>query len=111
MRSFKDDVTLVLAQNNFKGTRLNFPISYKKEFKEESIEILSLSMRAGNSLKRGNIFTIGDLVAKFDDLPKLRNCGISTVKEIKNVFLQAWYEQLEPEEVTAFWEEFIKVNS
>lgn len=110
MRNFTDDVTLVLVQNDLKGTQLTFPLTFKKEFKEEKIEIMQLSVRAGNSLKRGNIFTIGSLLERFDSLQKLRNCGESTVKEIKNAFLQAWYETLEPEEVTEFWNEFIKEN-
>lgn len=110
MRCFKDDVTVVLATSNVKGDRLTFPLSFTKEFKEESIEIMQLSARAGNSLKRGGVFTIGNMLEKFDNLGKLRNCGENSVKEIKNAFLQAWYEQLEPEQVTEFWEEFVKEN-
>ncbi len=110
MRSFKDDVTLVLAQNDLKGTQLTFPTWFTQEFKDTSIEVMSLNVRASNSLKHGNIFTMGTLLEKLNDLPKLRNCGAGSVKEIKNAFLQAWYETLEPEEVTEFWEEFIREN-
>ena len=111
MRSFSDDVTLVLTQIDTKGTRLIFPTFFTKEFKESPIELMQLSMRASNSLKRGGIMTMGKLIEKFEDLPKLRNCGAGSVKEIKNAFLQAWYETLEPEQVTEFWNEFIKDNA
>jgi hypothetical protein len=41
---------------------------------------------------------------------RFRNCGEGTSREIKNAFLAFWYNSLEPEDITRFWEEFIDVN-
>ena len=47
------------------------------------IEILDLSVRASNCLKRANIYTIGDLTERTeDDLSKIRNLGKKSVDEI-----------------------------
>ena len=50
---------------------------------DESIDLLQLSVRASNCLKRANIYTIGDLVAHTEtDLSKIRNLGRKSVDEI-----------------------------
>lgn len=47
------------------------------------IEILDLSVRASNCLKRANIYTIGDLTERTeDDLSKIHSLGKKSVDEI-----------------------------
>ena len=47
------------------------------------IDVLDLSVRASNCLKRANIYTIGDLMTHTeDDLAKIRNLGKKSVDEI-----------------------------
>ena len=47
------------------------------------IDVLDLSVRASNCLKRANIYTLGDLVERTeDDLSKIRNLGKKSVDEI-----------------------------
>ena len=111
MMKFDEALTYVLANTNIERNNLNFPITYSKAFGETSVREMDLSERAKNSLGRGNIHTMNELVANFDNISKLRSCGKTTVKEIKNSFLQRWYETLDDDQVTDFWEEFIKVNS
>lgn len=68
------------------------------------IEILDLSVRASNCLKRANIYTIGDLTERTeDDLSKIRNLGKKSVDEIieklemHNYYLKSsneeWFEE------------------
>ena len=50
---------------------------------EEKIDILQLSVRASNCLKRANIYTIGNLIGHTEgDLAKIRNLGKKSVDEI-----------------------------
>lgn len=111
MRRFDEALTYVLSHTNINRNNLTFPLTYSKEFGESNVREMNLSERAKNSLGRGNIHTMNELIANFDKITKLRSCGKTTVKEIKNSFLQRWYETLDDDQVTDFWEEFITVNS
>ena len=54
------------------------------ESNEKPIEALELSVRSYNCLKRANIETIGDLIAKTEDeMMKVRNLGKKSLKEVK----------------------------
>ena len=54
------------------------------ESNEKPIEALELSVRSYNCLKRANIHTIGDLIAKSEDeMMKVRNLGKKSLKEVK----------------------------
>ena len=58
-------------------------ISYLNYFQDIKIDVLDLSVRASNCLKRANIYTLGDLVERTeDDLSKIRNLGKKSVDEI-----------------------------
>ena len=111
MNKFSEALTYVLANTNIKRENLTFPLTYSKAFGETSVREMDLSERAKNSLGRGNIHTMNDLMQNFDNIVRLRSCGKQTVKEIKNRFLQRWYETLDDEQKAAFWEEFIVANS
>lgn len=53
------------------------------ELSQIKIDVLDLSVRASNCLKRANIYTLGDLVERTeDDLSKIRNLGKKSVDEI-----------------------------
>lgn len=53
------------------------------DVRTQKIDILELSVRASNCLKRANIYTIGDLLDKTEDeLSKIRNLGKKSVDEI-----------------------------
>ena len=108
--SFSRDLTLVLGCNDLKKNRVEFPLTFDKDFRFKSIDELFLKTRASNVLKRRNIFTLGQVLDNFDDLIHFRNCGLDTVKEIKNALLQVWYETLDSDARVAFWEEFIDLN-
>jgi DNA-directed RNA polymerase subunit alpha len=55
----------------------------KADLSQEKIDVLDLSVRASNCLKRANIYTLGDLIERTeDDLSKIRNLGKKSVDEI-----------------------------
>lgn len=50
----------------------------------ESVEVLNLSARAGNSLKRGGVYTIGELCRLSEaEVARIRYMGEKSVEEIK----------------------------
>lgn len=111
MGNFSEDLTMVLINTDIQPhTRVEFPLVYSKEFLEEPVDNLQLKTRAINALKRARIMTMTNLLDCFEDINHLRGCGVDTAKEIKNAFLDYWYDTLNPESKTRFWEEFIKVN-
>lgn len=60
-----------------------------------SIDVLKLSVRSYNALKRARITTIGQLISKTEkDLLKIRSLGVSCVEEIKKK-LKMFLPQLE----------------
>ena len=113
MRNFSEALTYVLVNTNIdpKKKDLTFPMVLTDEFMQTTVREMALSERAKNVLGRNKVWTMGDLQKRIDEVEKFRNCGKSTVKEIKSKFMQKWYEMLPEKEVTNFWEEFITVNS
>lgn len=59
------------------------PEEDKEDLSQTKIDVLDLSVRASNCLKRANIYTLGDLTERTeDDLSKIRNLGKKSVDEI-----------------------------
>jgi DNA-directed RNA polymerase subunit alpha len=57
-----------------------------RELLNRSVEELELSVRSGNCLRRANIKTLGDLVARNEsDMLKYRNFGKQSLKEITEI--------------------------
>lgn len=110
--SFRNDLTYMLSRIDLADEKqVQFPIAFNDEFKKKPIEELYLKARGTNVLKRNKIMSIGDLLERFDDLLKMRNCGVDTAKEIKNRLLQLWYESVDEPTRNEFWTEFVKANA
>lgn len=110
-RDFFEDLGYILSQVDVKNrNKMGLPINYKNEFCKIDIAYLDLTVRSSNVLRRNHINTMGDIMDHFKDLAKYRNCGKASVQEIKEKFLQFWYERLSENQVQLFWEDFIKAN-
>lgn len=109
-RVFAEDMALVIGSADKVPSKFEFPLVINKDFREMPALVLALSNRAVNVLGRNKISTLGDLMDRFDEVMRFRNCGEGTSREIKNAFLAFWYNSLESEDITRFWEEFIDVN-
>ncbi|MCH4166546.1 MAG: DNA-directed RNA polymerase subunit alpha [Megasphaera sp.] len=81
----------IASDQDVNGTLPPFVNAEGEEEEEETgedltqvkIDVLDLSVRASNCLKRANIYTLGDLVERTeDDLSKIRNLGKKSVDEI-----------------------------
>ena len=87
-----DDLKTVMESNTEatvrdvrSGGNFKFPAYLREADYYTDIEVLDLSERSKNALKRSNIHTIADLINNVKgsaDLRKIRNCGQKSVQEI-----------------------------
>ena len=55
----------------------------RKQVLNQGIEVLELSNRCHNSLKRNAINSIGEVIEHWDRIPKIRNFGVKCKGELK----------------------------
>ena len=68
------------------GGSFIFKLYMTKEMQEAPLDILDLSIRASNCLKRAGYITVGQLLDAIRsglDLSSIRNCGATSILEIK----------------------------
>ena len=109
-RIFAEDMAYVIGCVGRAPERFEFPLVYGNDFREIPVTMLNLSQRAVNVLGRNKISSLGELMDRFDDVARFKNCGVNTTKEIKNALLDYWYASLKSEDVVSFWENFLEVN-
>ena len=76
--------------------------------RNERVDVLNLTERAKNSLKRSKVMTMGELLDNFDNIKKFKNVGVTTVKNIKTSFIDYHYSKLSAEQKYKFWALAIK---
>lgn len=94
------------------GKCIKVSVPFSQKACDTSIDELDFSVRASNSLKRANIFTIGqaiDLIAD-DGLLQIRNLGKKTQNEIKTRILVFGYERLTENEKKCFFYDVVERN-
>jgi DNA-directed RNA polymerase subunit alpha len=75
------------------------PEPEEKSIYDAPIEELKFSTRIFNSLKRADIHTVADLVAKtYDELMKVRNLGTTSLKELVTVLDAHGLKLAEPDD-------------
>ena len=111
MKNFKDDFNTMVTNGIITPNKgmIRFKFRYASKLKG-GIELLDLNVRAYNSLKRSGINTIEDIDKKWDDLSRLRNAGVKTVKEVKNKFIIYYYNSLDDNEKKQFWADTAKAT-
>lgn len=93
------------------GGNFVFPFYVYEDFKDLPIEVLDLSERAKNALKRCGIITLYDVSQRIsgrEDLMKLRNCGTRSVAEILEKLFLYQVMRKRPEEREAYLMECVK---
>ena len=95
------------------GGKFHFPIYMTEKLEQTDIEVLELSVRSYNCLKRAGISTIGQLCSRVhgsEDLKSIRNCGKTSVAEIMDSLFAYQYAQLNPERRGKFLATVIEMN-
>ena len=76
-------------------------------------EMLDLSVRASNSLKRAGFQTVGDLITKvesFDEIAKIRNCGATSLSEIMGRLFFYQYSLISKDKRSEYMQTILHLN-
>lgn len=91
-----------------------FPIYMTDTMKETDIDILQLSVRSNNCLRRNGIYTIGSLCERIHgglELKSLKHCGKTSVAEIMDNLFAYQFSILRPEKREDFVKKIIELNT
>ena len=105
MGKFKEDLDAKLAQG-YKLINNRIQISIFSA-DDTPLDVLKLSTRADNALRRVGIKTTSDVIDKWNDLNKVRGLGVGTVKEIKNSVLNYYYENMTEAQKEIMWQKIV----
>ena len=93
--------------------KFRFPIYINEQLRTTEMEVLELSVRSLNCLRRAGIVTIGDFVEFIhceDDLKRIRSCGDKSVKEIMHKMFCYQYGMLSDKMKERFLREIVYLN-
>ena len=96
-----------------KDGKFHFYMNLTSTMEKEPIEVLDLSVRASNSLKRADLHTVGAVVqavASGRELKGIRNCGAKSVREIMEHLFLYQYNSLSPGRKEAYLLEVVIMN-
>ena len=104
---------LVYALGQVFGNNIHVNVGFTKLACDSSIDELLLSVRSNNALRRSNISTLGELIAKLNegDLKTIRNLGAKSISEIKTKILVYGFDQLSDKDKTAFLYDLVENNA
>lgn len=71
---------------------MNVIIKFRESVANKSIEVMEMKTRTYHVLQRAGCQTIKDVIEKFDELPKVRGCGVNVMNELKNELLVLWLD-------------------
>lgn len=93
--------------------KLKFPMYVNQTMMETDIDVLELSVRSGNVLRRAGYHTVGQIVENItseDDLARLHQCGKKSMKEIMEKLLLYQLEVLEPARREKYLRRIVELN-
>ena len=76
-------------------------------------DLLDLSVRASNALKRAGFQTVGDLITRvesFDEIAKIRNCGATSISEIMGRLFFYQYSLIPKEKRSEYMQTILQLN-
>lgn len=98
---------------DLRGWRFKFSMYQNHSYMDAPLEVLELSVRSFNSLKRAGFSTINDVVSAIngrDDLRKFRNLGSKSTEEIIVSLFTYQYINLKDEKKVEYLKKIISMN-
>ena len=94
------------------GKNIHVNVGFSQSTCDASIEELALSVRSYNALRRADITTLGDLVARLNEgtVKNIRNLGVKSYHEIQIKMLDYGFEQLSDAGKIAFFQDLVENN-
>ena len=104
--NFKKDLDIIVENADITiGGEIRFRMRKYQRIEKMPIEVMDLSTRSHNGLRRNGINTIDDVLNKWDRLPMFRGLGDNCVKEIKMGVISLYYDTLDDKEKKVFWKD------
>ncbi len=97
-----------------KNGDFKFIVYQNEKYKDVDIEQLDLGVRSLNCLRRAGYHTVYDLITNISgrtDLLRIRNCGVTSSREIMESLFLFQYAALRPEQRNAYINKIVKMNS
>ena len=91
--------------------KLDYHIHSNNDFANIDIEAITQDNRAINAMHRAEIFTLGQLIEKWDALDRIRNVGKRTVMLVRNSFMNYYYNSMNVEKKAKFLKEIVDLNT
>lgn len=103
---------LVTTLGQVFGNNIQVNVGFTQSACDTGIEELALSVRSYNALRRANVTTLGDLVAKLNEgtVKNIRNLGAKSYSEIQTKMLVYGFEQLPEAKKVVFFKDLIETN-
>lgn len=89
---------------------MNIQLRITKNMKETGIEMLGMSNRANNLLKRMAMNTLGDIADKWQELKRVRGMGVGTLKEIQNAVVNFMISEMSDDELVEWFGYLVENN-
>lgn len=111
MTDFQRDLEVLINEGMFAGKRgkIRFIFKYPDRMVGD-IRDLGTNERAYNAMRRNKIEDIKEIDSHWDSFGNLNGIGATSIKEIKNKYMQYYYDKLNEEERKEFWRETIKAT-
>lgn len=95
------------------GKNIKVNVVFSKSDCDTSIDVLVLSVRSYNALRRANVSTLGDLIERLNEggLKSIRNLGVKSYSEIQTKMLVYGFSQLSEKEKYSFFYNVVENNT
>lgn len=95
------------------GKNIKVNVGFSKSDCDTSIDVLVLSVRSYNALRRANVSTLGDLIERLNEggLKSIRNLGVKSYSEIQTKMLVYGFSQLSEKEKYSFFYNVVDNNT
>ena len=112
LRKAEREFGLVGTLHQVFGKNIAVSVPFSDAVCKTPIEELVLSVRSYNALRRSNIKTLGDLIARLNagEVKNIRSLGSKSYGEIQTKMLVYGYEQLSDAKKNLFWHNLLEEN-
>lgn len=104
---------LIEGVHSIFGAKARMRLEFTRKVCETNIDVIDLSVRAFNALKRNGVNTLGEAVDAINDgtLASFRNLGAKSLKEIKVKIINYGYDVLSDKEKQLFLMNIVEINT
>lgn len=108
------DLTIQRIQRLMRGKRFKVLFRCSEALMGTDVsDLLDLSVRASNALKRAGFQTVGDLITgieSFDEIARIRNCGATSISEIMGRLFFYQYSLVPKDQRTEYMQTILHLN-